>query len=60
MATEVPPTGAAPDKITVHVVPLLEASAAAAHCKDDTRGGATKAMVALPVEPLKEAVTVAF
>jgi hypothetical protein len=61
ITTEVPPVGAALDRVTVQVVPLLDTSAVAAHCKDETRGRVTKATVALlPAEPLREAVTVAL
>jgi hypothetical protein len=60
MATEAPPAGAALDNVTVQVVLPLDASPAAAHFKDETRGRVPNAIVALPVVPLREAVTVAL
>ena len=60
IATEAPPAGAALDNVTVQVVAPLELSPAAAHCKEEIRGSVTKAMVALVVAPLREAVTAAL
>lgn len=60
IATEAPPAGAALDKVTVQVVALLDDSPAAPHCSDEIRGSVAKAMVALAVTPLREAVTVAL
>ncbi len=60
IATEVPPTGAALDKVTVQVVAPLDVSPATAHCREEIRGRVAKAIVALVVVPLREAVTVAL
>jgi hypothetical protein len=60
IATAAPPAGAALDNVTVQVVLPFDVSPAAAHFKDETRGRVAKAMVELPVVPLREAVTVAL
>ena len=47
-------------KVTVQVVLPLDASADAVHCSEEISAGGSKEMVALPEEPLTEAVTVAL
>ena len=60
IAAEAPAGGAALDNVTVQLVAPLDDSPAAAHCKDEIRGSVAKAMVALAVAPLREAVTAAL
>jgi hypothetical protein len=58
--TGVPAVGAALDNVTVQTVLVLEVSEVGTHCKDETRETVLNARVALAVEPLRDAITVAL
>ena len=57
--TATPPAGAALERVTVHVVLVLEARLAAAHLRPERVTGANRENVADAVEPFNVAVTVA-
>jgi hypothetical protein len=57
--TPAPPTGAAVDSVTVHVVVPDAGRVVLAHCSDVTVTGARSESVAVAVVPFSDAVTVA-
>ena len=58
--TTEPPAGAAPDMVTVQVVLAFDPRAPVPHCSEDSTVETFRERVALPEEPLSEAVTVAL
>ena len=60
IATVTPPVTAALFRVTVQAVDAFELSEPAAHCSELTAFGATRRRLAVALEPLRDAVMVAF